>query len=74
MICIKEMFKSMRIGTMPEVMKECSGHGQERFSRIPFFRIFFFKNLCDTTSNLIDSQTVGKATVLPTMESIAGSS
>ncbi|RSK22776.1 hypothetical protein D8834_05230 [Streptococcus oralis] len=74
MICIKEMFKSMGVGTMPKVMKERSGHGQERLSRIPFFRIFFFKNLCDTSCNLIDPQTVGKATVLPTMKGIAGSS
>ena len=48
-------------------------HGQERLSRIPFFRVFFFKNLRDTSSNLIDSQTVGKATVLTTMEGITGS-
>ena len=34
---------------------------------------FSSKNLCDTTSNLIDPQTVGKATVFSTMEGIAGS-
>ena len=63
----------MRVGTMPEVMKERSCHGQERLGRIPFLRILLFKNLCDASCNLIDSQTVGKATVLTTMEGITGS-
>ena len=55
MVSIKEIFESMRVGTMSKVVEKCCSHGQERFIGIPFFRVFFFENLRDLTGNFVDA-------------------
>ena len=74
MVRIKEPFKGVRVGTMSNVMQEGCHHGQKRFARVPFVGVAVLEFLGDLSSNLIGSQTVRKAAMLTTMESIGSSS